>query len=102
MVPIFDFNIRPVSLGLNIDRYISPRRPLTEIEVQNFNYKNRYVHRTHSSKKRKSPETPALSACVFRKKLLETEVPVIFEFVSRISLIDYLVYKAKKWYLSVF
>ena len=62
--------------------YISPRRPLAKIEVRDFNFKNCYVHRRHSSKKRKSPESLPLSACIFRKILPETEVPVIFVFLK--------------------
>ena len=33
-------------------------------------------------KKRKSPESLALSACIFRKKLPETELPIIFVFLK--------------------
>ena len=59
--------------------YISRSSQVAKIEVQHFNYKNRYVHRTYSSKK--NHQNRLLYLPVFlEKKLSETEVPLILVF----------------------
>ena len=46
---------------------ISTLSLLIKIEVHHINYKNHYDYRTHSSKKRKSLESLALSDCIIRE-----------------------------------
>ena len=50
--------------------YISPLSLLTKIEVQHFNYKNRYDHHTHSSKKENHQNRKLYLPWFFRRKIV--------------------------------